>query len=342
MNLIKPARSTLALLFIFLALPEASSAQTAREQMLATVTRLEKRITQLRLPDEERQTRAGEISMVKESLQQGRLHLGLTRLQFLWVEVMTSDYVASKAEIKSVEAFEKEWQRLGAELEAKEKRLTIAFRANSSALAVALAEASLSQVRPYYQSGRLYGLNTTVASGLYYMGLAPANLEFAIFCRELRFPENRAKMSFRSLQGELGELEALMLESYRSTASTDNQAKYNRLNSTLKMAVELNGEGRFAGALYKYMEACLLFYLLGAPPVDEKELARLGEQARSIENRLKRETMDHTIGQAYLEIAQEALGRGERGGPLKDEARRAAVILDRVMPRYFRITSGDK
>lgn len=313
--------------------------------MLAETIRLEKVLSSLKLSDEDTRARAGAIVSIRQSLQSGHLYLSLYRLQPLWVEIMAQGYAASKAGIepKGAEAFEKEWQRLGLEIVEKEKRLAATSSGNSAAAVSALIESALTQVRPYYQSGRLYGLNTTIRNGLFYMGLAPAYLDFAILCRELRFPENGKPLTYGTLSTELTKLETDVLESYRRMDSSDNQPQFNRVNSTLKMALELNKEGRYAGALLKYLETTLFLNLLAAPPADVKDLPRLREQARVMESRLKKAGAgDHSIALIYFESAQGALSEAAPGRLDKESLRRAAVIIERVLPRYFEIMSGDK
>lgn len=338
------AGTGLLLVFLALALPQASQAQTSVNRILAETNRLEKTLSSLKLSEDETKARAAAIASVRQILQSGQLYLGLYRLQPVWVEIMAQAYAASKAEIEQQgnDAFEKEWQRLGLELTEKEKRLAAASSGNSPAATDALVESALTQVRPYYQSGKLYGLNTTIRNGLFYMGLAPAHIDFAIFCRELRLQPQAKPLKFRSLNPELTKLEAEILESYRLMDSSDNQPQFIRLNSSLKMAMELDREGRFAGALLKYLETVLFLSLLKAPPPDAKDLPRLVEQSRVMEGRLKKSGIDHSIGLIFIESAQGSLEEAARGRPDLERLKRATVIIDRLLPRYFELVSGDK
>jgi hypothetical protein len=340
-------RAWLRLLTIFLALafPQLSQAQTAREQILAETDRLEKILQSLKLSDEDKGQRAAAIESARQTLQSGNLYLCLYRLQPLWVEIMAQSYAASKSgiEAKGAEAFEREWQRLGLELDEKEKRLA-GIRTDKSPVAVrALSEISLTQVRPYYQSGRLYALNATIGEGLYYTGLAPANLDFAILCRGLRFTGTARPAKPRSVGAELSKLEAEILDTYRRMESSDSQPQFNRLNATLKMATELEKEGRYAGAMLKYLDATLFLNLLQAAPADVKALPRLLEQRRQMEGRLNRAgAVDRSIGLIYLASAQAILDDAARGRFNADSFKRAAVIIDRVLPRYLEMMSGDE
>jgi hypothetical protein len=334
----------LLIILLALAFPKASRAQTAREQILAEMSRLEKTLPSLKLSDEEKRQRASALESVRQTLQAGNIYLTLYRLQPLRVEIMAQSYAASKADIeaKGTDAFEKEWQRLGAELAEKEKRQA-SLSVDKTPVAVrALAEVSLTQVRPYYQSGRLFSLNASIGEGLYYLGLAPANLDFAILCGELRFTETGTPRKLRSLGAELSKLEAEILESYRRMESNESQPQFNRLNATLKMAVELDREGRYSGAMLKYLDATLFLNLLTETPATVKDLPRLQEQRRLMDERLKRAgAADHSIGLIYLASARATLDDAARGRFDPETFKRAGVIIDRVLPRYFEV-SGDK
>lgn len=339
------ACAALLLLFLALAFPAGTKAQTAANRIQAETLRLERLLATLKVSDEDRAMRAGALASVRQNLQAGNVYLALYRLQPLWAELSAQSYAASKAgvEAKGAEAFEAEWQRLKGEIEEKEKRLSAMPSDGSNAALDALIESSLTQVRPYYQSGRLYGLNTTMANGLFYMGLAPAYLDFSLFCRGLRLNENAKTLKLRPLAPELEKLEASILESYRRMDSSESQPQFIRLNSNLKMAAELEREGRTRGALLKYLETLLFLHLITAQPqVYAKERARLTEEARALELRMKSGMQDNSIALIFFESARSALSDAEHGKPDAERLKRARVLIDKVLPRYFEIVSGDK
>jgi len=235
-------------------------------------------------------------------------------------------------EQKGPDAFEEEWRRLGLELDHREKVLALGQSQQSVALILGLIEASKIQVRPYYRSGRLYGLNTTIRDGLYYLGLAPANLDFALLCQQLQIVRTGPLIRLRSLGPELVELETETIQSYKRNGVV-SQPRYNLINSTLKMAWELNREAMYAGALLRYFEAALDLGLVITPKVEAKELPRLTARNTSFGRRLKAGAADHSIGLLYWEMARSALDSAATGN--LNEIQRAAVILDRVLPLYF-------
>jgi hypothetical protein len=270
-------------------------------------------------------------------------------LQAAWAEVQTREYLNAKSAIGkegSTGAFESEWKRLGLVLDEKEKQLAGNTWRRSPAAVRALAESSLTQVRPYYQSGRLYGLNTTIDDGLYYLGLSPALLDYALFCQSLTFGQASPELKLAPLSDALAGLESDTLHSFRRAEAdgryqqNDTQRlRYIRANVTLKMAAELNQEKRTAGALHKYLEAML--YLGLADSATQGDVSRLKSQSEALAARLNNPRFDHSIGRLYWEMAQAALRRAEAEQPGGEEQKRASVILEKVLPAYFKLC-GDK
>ncbi|MDQ3804635.1 MAG: hypothetical protein M3416_12475 [Acidobacteriota bacterium] len=332
-----------ALAVLWLLSPAAARAQEAAEQLLTSAAGLEKTLATLKLSEDEARQLAAGLRDVGEHARAGRLRLALYRLQSPWAMTAARAYLGAKSDVKSLEAFEAEWKRLGALMDARERRLASVPADGSPLLVRALAEAAVQQARPYYQSGRLYGLNTTVPDGLLYMGLAPAQLDFALFTYGLDLGPAAPAPRLRSLEPELTRREAETLEAYRRAEAAAEQANqqqplFNGVNSTLKLAGELNRAGRHAGALHKYLDAVLLLGRAVAAPTPEGELPRLRAQAASYEKRLRDAKADHSLGLLYLESAQAALA----GQPDAEALKRAAVVFDKVLPAYFNFCCGDK
>jgi hypothetical protein len=334
---------------VLLAPPRVCLAQSESEQVASSITRLEKSLASLKLPESDAKRLGAEFEESKRALGVGHLFYGLYKLQAAWAEVQTREYLNAKSAIgkEGAEAFESEWKRLGPVLDEKEKQLAGNNWRSSPAAVRALAESAQTQVRPYYQSGRLYGLNTTIDDGLYYLGLSPALLDYALFCQSLKFGQApQAAFKLAPLSDALAGLESETLRSFRR-AEADGQyqqndtqrLRYIRANVTLKMASELNREKRTAGAFHKYLEATLYLGLADNPTPGD--ITRLKSQSEAFATRLKDSKVDHSIGRLYWEMAQAALRRAEEAPPGGEELKRATVILEKVLPAYFKLC-GDK
>ncbi|HKY04591.1 MAG TPA: hypothetical protein VJQ56_06860 [Blastocatellia bacterium] len=306
---------------------EISSAVASLRQVLAST----------KLGDQEKAAFAGQIKRAEEAVDSGHLYLALHRLQNTWARLGAHAFMESKAEVakKGNDAFEIEWRRLGTELAASEKRL--AARPPALAITKSLVQSSRLQSRPYYQSGRLFGLNTTPDQGFYYVGIARSSLDFALFCNQLSFSKPARGLKLRPITGELGELETETLTAYEKSVPED-QPRYNNLNSTLKLAGELDRERWAEGALLKYLEARLLLGMLTAKTPDAGRVAALEAAIKTATAQLG-DGRDHSIALMFLEMARAAIlpatGEADANG-----LKQAAVILEQVLPHYFKATSN--
>jgi hypothetical protein len=318
--------------------------QDLKEQMSAETQRLKKVLSTLNLSEEEAKNLKSIFKLTEDALQSGHLYLGLYRLQRAREFVMAFEYSKSKAEIEKlgVDGFEKEWQRLGQEMAEKERLLNTRRPVQLPLIARALTESSLSQVQPYYQSGRLYGLNTTIGSGFIYLGLASANLDFVQFCRQLGLTSKGVVRGLRSLEPELTSLEAQVVKAFGQPEAASQQVLYIRANATLKLAADLNREKRFAGALYKYLEACREFAAVSATDPDAQRLDLIRSQIELFRTRLSSGNTDHSLGLFYLEMAQSALASGNESPGNKEDLKKAATVIEQVLPTYFKLIDGVK
>jgi hypothetical protein len=195
----------------------------------------------------------------------------------------------------------------------------------------ALAEAALPQVRVFYQASLEYGRSTMPDSGLFYLGSARAQREFAAFCRTLSFPAPRRAPPLRPLAGELDALEATLLSAYRPPASIDRHSEFITASSTLNEARELDSAGLRYGALLKYLQAALRTALLAPAPPKPLGDAPLADRLHGLEGRLTAGDRDHSIGRIFLESAQ---ADEAAAVPPARPATAEAIAAD-VLPRYF-------
>ena len=322
--------TAVALAALFVMSSEVCRAQKAVEQISAESGHLRQLLTNAKLPADQLNGFMAQLDQIDKAAQTGSLLQAMYLLQRARVELMADEYVRSRSEVSKgdIAAFELEWKRLGRELSGKEKELTIRRTSQLPAAVTALAETSVTQVQPYYQSGLLYGRNTTIADGLYYLGLARANLDFALFCRQLNFERLRPAPKFLPIQTALESLEAAAIKAFQDPANAARQRRFIEINSTLKMARELNAERRYAGALKAYLDALTSFGLVSATVPDSEGIAKLKKRAQVLQVRLTAGRSDQSIGLTYLELALAAQSEGE--------FRRAAVIVEQVLPSYLK------
>src|SRR5262245_48609469 len=248
-----------SVLITFDALAQSPSPRTvdkAGVSITAEAVRLKGILGALKLPAADNEFYTAQFSRIERANQAGHVFLSLFLLHQLAATLPAFEYQKANTDVEKagLEGLEREWRRLGGELADKERRLAAAPARRLPMAAQAVIERSLTQVRPHYQSGRLYGQQWTVADGLFYMGRAKAQLEFALFCHGLDVVAPGAAPTLGSLAPELEELEREVLQAYRRMGEADQQNTFIRINSSLKVAQDLERERRFRGALLQYLE----------------------------------------------------------------------------------------
>lgn len=270
-----------------------------------------------------------------EALRDGRRLLALQRLEAARESLAAAAYLYGRPPGvgRDTAAFEAEWTRLGRVMRDDLGPLSPdAFDGVRPAAVRALGEAALPQVRVYYDASLEYGRNTMAVNGLFYLGAAQAQREFAAFCRSLAAPPSGDAPPLRPLAAGIDALEREFLAAYRPPLSIDRHPEFILASAALKEARELDAAGLRHGALLRTLQAAQRFAPLresaAAPPPPPKAIAA---RLRELDTRLAAGGIDHSIGRLFLEAAQEELAHP---APDADPAVAAAVAFD-VLPRYF-------
>jgi hypothetical protein len=192
-----------------------------------------------------------------------------------------------------------------------------------------MAEASLPQVKGYYDSSLEYGRNTMASIGLFYIGTAKAQRGFADLCRALSPAEGPPAPPLRALGPELDGLEKDLLAAYHPPASVERHSEFIGASATLNEARQLDAAGLRYGAMHRYLQAAMR----SAPLVSRS--ARLDDAAvrarlDDFAHRLSSGKVDHSIGKLWLETAQSDVAAA--GGKVPDNV---ATIAGDILPRYF-------
>jgi len=270
------------------------------------------------------------MARVEQALADGRRLLALERLAATRMNLAGFAYVNALPADKRDDAatLESEWARVGALLgNAVAAPPPSALEGVQPAAVRAEAEAALPQARNYYDSSLEYGRATSPWSGLFYLGVAQAQRDFASFCRTLSAPTDLRAPKVRSIAPELDALEAELLKAYRPPASIDRHSEFIGASASLKEARELDAAGLRYGALLRYLQAAMRIAPL-RPDAAAPDPAALPQRLEAFEPRLAQGGVDHSIGRLYLETAQANLATG-------GNAAFAEAIARDVLPRYF-------
>ncbi len=273
------------------------------------------------------------VAGADEALRHGWPLLALQRLASARAYLTGALFVRGRSEGRrpTLNDFESEWRKAGAAIGGGSGAPDPdTLKGVSPAAARAFGEAALSQVRVYYDSSLEYGRNTVASEGLFYLGLARAQKEFASLSGSLLPPSALAPPPLRSLEPDLDRLEAELLEAYRPPAAIDRHSEFIAASATLNEARELDSAGLRFGALLKYLQSVQrVAPLRGAAPAFTG--VSLSARLRELGGRLSSSGRDDSIGELFMETARADI---EKAGEGKAPSA-AAVIAENVLPRYF-------
>jgi len=318
-----------------------AAAPAAQEQLAGEVARLRRVAAGVPGDDEDWKALRPDVERLLATadteITAGRLYYGTERLGDARRLVMAVAYRAGRpGAAHDMEQFMAAWRDTDADLAADEARLKAGGWRGSPAAIRALGESAFGQARVLYRAARDYAAADSPASALHNVGEARAAIDFANFCRGLRFDPVTPAAAPRTVAPELAALEARVRAAYVPPRSIDNHADFIRIHSTLKHAAELDAAGLRFGALHAYLKARRAFAVLeagwaGRPAPAVAALREARERAAA---HLAARGRDDSIGTLYLEAADGLIERAAAATDLATDARSAAAILDDVLPAY--------
>ena len=232
---------------------------------------------------------------------------------------------------KQLDLFEQEWQKVGKSLapvlEGKERPDLNGY----PAAVRAVAEASYSEIKVYYDASLEYGKDTEPQYGLYYLGSAQGQYDFTKFCKTLQSTDKNKTVTFGNFENEIESFEDTVLAAYKPPLSIDQHPIFIRVSAMIKQAHELYDAGSYYGALYRYLEARYR-YFRALEPGQAINAEQAAKRAQEFENRFNQTSVDNSIGRLFLELG---LSEVEDTSPNTQGGTNARVIFDDVLPHYF-------
>ena len=231
-------------------------------------------------------------------------------------------------------AFEAAWGATSARLAARGREARERKWENAPAAVRALAEAAQGRSIPLLDGARGFATAKGPAEGLFYMGQAEGEADFARFCATLGLTSGKKAFPLRSFLPELLALQARTNAAFQPPKSIELHPRFIALNSAIKLAEELDSTKFYAGALYQYLEAVRHFGMLDQPPLDAAGQVRLKKVLATARKKLAASPEDESIAQLFLERAETQIVHADGSAPSADEWRSARVILDQVLPAH--------
>jgi len=232
-------------------------------------------------------------------------------------------------------AFEAAWEKSSASVSALDRQAQAANLRDSPAALQALSETARAMTMPLLEGGRAFAVSTEPKDGLFNLGEAEGQAEFAAFVASLRLPRKRAAYQFHSLLPELESFQQKVNAAFQPPRSIDLHVQFMMINSALKQATELDATKSYAGALYQYLLAVGYYGMLDAAPQDSSQQTALKSAVAAARQKLDASQRDDSIAELFLERAASQLAHVDGSAPSEDDWRIAKVITEQVLPAYF-------
>src|SRR5262245_31894523 len=322
-------------------LPAAAESSDAAARVRAEIARLRRALEErpITSPDLAQVATASEgaLKASSEALDAGRLYQSLEALRRASGLMHGARFASEKepAMAGGLPAFESEWAAVSRALAPGERGTGDGRWSRSRAAVRALAETAQGRVLPLLEGARGFAVATGPKDGLFYMGEARGEAEFAALCAALAFPGKVERYPLRSMLPELQCLQDTARAAFQPPRSIDLHGRFIALNSALKAGLELDAAQSYAGSAYQYLEAVRHNAMLDAPPIAEADQAKVREDVAAARARMDASARDESLGQLFLERAASQVAHADGSAPSADEWRSARVILDQVLPAYF-------
>jgi len=315
-------------------------AQDAESQVKREVERLQRSLKEKPITDPDfapvNNMAADGLKSAAEALNKGQLYVSLERLNSASSLLQGARTGEEKADaVKSgLPAFETEWGKASLQLTSLDQNARQRDWSKSPLAIRALAEAAQGRSIPLLDGSRGFATSTKPKDGLFYMGQAQGEAEFAKFCASLQVPHKPASLTLRSFLPELQKLQEKTNAAFQPPKSIDQHSRFIALNSALKLAKELDSSKFYAGALYEYLEATRHYGMIEGAAVDPAKQATLKNAVNDAKKKFDTSPQDDSIAQVFIERANTYLTHPDGSAPTSDEWKAAQVILEQVLPAY--------
>jgi len=259
----------------------------------------------------------------------GDLYLTLEKLG------QAEDYLqGARASLGKVEAFDTDWSAASRALAASDRELRAVNWSGAPAALRALSETAQVKAVPLLDGARGFATATGPKDGMFYVGQALGEIEFARFCATLRLGNGKRAFPLRSFLPELDALQKKTNAAFQPPKSIDMHPRFIALNSAIKLAKEADAAKSYAGALYQYLEAVRHYAMLDTPPVPESQHVALKASLAAARKKLESTRDDESIALLFVQRAQSQIAHDDGSASIPDEWRVAQVVLNIVLPAH--------
>lgn len=203
----------------------------------------------------------------------------------------------------------------------------------------ALAETAQGQTMALVDASKAYAEVTSEKSGLYYLGEAKADEQFATYVYSLAFRRSGTLFAARAVSADIQKLQQQVTASFKPPLSIDRHSDFIRLNSMLKLARELDASGLHYGAAFQYLSAIQQFGVIKETPPTSGQQAHLRQALANEHERLSKTAHDDSLALMFVERAQERLTLHDNH-PSDADWTAIAAIVEHVLPAYAELQTA--
>ncbi|HEY7098859.1 MAG TPA: hypothetical protein VH437_19175 [Terriglobales bacterium] len=277
------------------------------------------------------------LKEASDALSAGQIYVSLEKLGRAHNLLGAARRGTDKSEVEKggLPAFESQWGKVSLRLTALDQDAHNRDWKNATLALRGLAQAAQGRAIPLLEGGRGFATAKGPNDGLFYVGQAEGEADFAVFCNSLDLTSRPPSFQLRSFLPELQKLQQKTNAAFKPPKSIDLHSRFIALNSAIKLAEELDASKFYAGSLYIYLEALRNYGMLDQSPLDASQQARVKQDLTDARQKLAAASSDESIALLFLERAESYTAHADGSAPTGDEWRSARIILDQVLPAYY-------
>src|SRR3974390_3213661 len=319
------------------------AAQDASTQIRSEAERLqtslkERPVSFAPIPDASKTIADGLKEVVREQ-SAGRLYVSLEKLGQMTDFLYGVRAAADKEDaVKSgFPAYEAEWEKVSLSITASNRQAREKDWERHSAAVRAFSETSQNMSMPLLEGARGFAISMQPKDGLFNLGQAQGQAEFASFCSKLNLSRKGKPYPLRSVMPELQILQKKANAAFQPPRSVDLHTLFMSLNSALKQGQELDARRSYAGALFQYLHAVGYYGMLNVQPPDPLQLSALKSALATARRKLDASERDESIAEFFVEKGESHVAPLDGSAPTTDDWKIAKVVVEQVLPAYFAV-----
>src|SRR3974390_634630 len=310
-----------------IAAPDASTQIRSEAARLQTSLK-ERPVSFAPIPDASKTIADGLKEVVREQ-SAGRLYVSLEKLGQMTDFLYGVRAAADKEDaVKSgFPAYEAEWEKVSLSIPASNRQAREKDWERHSAAVRAFSETSQNMSMPLLEGARGFAVSMQPKDGLFNLGEAQGQAEFAHFCSTLNLPRKGKPYPFRSVLPELEALQQKTNAAFQPPRSIDLHRLFMSLNAALKQGRELDATRSYAGALFQYLYAVGYYEMLEEAPPTSAQLPELKGALAEAREKLDRSRRDDSIAQIFLQRAESQLAHADGSAANSEDWRIVKVVV---------------